>query len=379
MKKPQHEIDKRGILRITQVSASLDNKLGGPVQVVKNVGQHLSKCCEHKLIVFGTNNLSIKSNFNVPTIGQNRYGLFFKRLNTLIRTQIRTSDVLLVHGFYLYSTLVTIALAKASRIFVMPHGSLEPYQKNVGRFRKVVFDIFFRTLAFSRNVSFIVGSSDEVIGVRHKFKKNPIHVLGLGVDEVPEENLRQNGLQESVRLLSLSRITEKKRVDLCIEAVKALREKGVDARLTIAGVGNNQLFQELRDLVRTYNLNSVVEFIGFVDGQDKNLVYINSDIFLLPSENENFAVAVAESIARQVPVVVSNRVAMHRFVESHRTGVVIEKLEVNSLAKAINEVISNHHIYWQGCRNSRHLLLWENVFEEWKRILLTTKEEEESC
>lgn len=187
--------------------------------------------------------------------------------------------------------------------------------------------------------------------------------------------MRKNGIAKTVRLLSLSRIVEKKRVDLSIEAVKVLREEGVDARLTIAGVGDDQLVKELRDLVKSYKLDSVVKFLGFVDGEDKNKLFMETDIFLLPSENENFAVAVAESIVRQVPVVVSNRVAMHRFVEGHGTGVVIENLEVNSLVKAIKEVFFNFHVYWQGCHLSRHLLFWDNVFEQWKRILLTIGEE----
>lgn len=370
----EHQIDNVKILKIAQVSASLDHRLGGPVKVVMHASRLLAEICEHTLIVFGAVHSSTTPHISVPTFRQNRYGLFFGRLNTYTRTKIRTSDILLVHGFYLYSTLVAIVHAKNSRIFVMPHGSLEQYQNRYGRFRKIIFDILFRTLALSRNIAFVVGSSDEIVGVRNKFKKYPVHVLGLGIEEIPEEYLRRNGLQESIRLLSFSRITEKKRIDLSIEAVRVLREGGVDARLTIAGVGSNRLVRELSKLVKHYNLDSVVNFTGFVDGKDKDNVYMNSDIFLLPSENENFAVAVAESIARQVPVVVSNRVAMHQFVERHRTGVVIEKLEVNSLVKAINEVISNHHIYWQSCLNSRHLLFWNNVFEEWKRILLTTEE-----
>lgn len=374
MMKSQHLSDHGRFLKLTQVSASLDKKLGGPVQVVNHVSRLLQEVCESELIVFGTQHSSTQRKFSVPTFRQNRYGFFWGRLNTPTRTQIRTSDVLLVHGFYLYSTLATIALAKNSRIFIMPHGSLEQYQNSAGKFRKRIFDIFFRAIAFSRNVAFVVGSSDEIIGVRGKFKKYPVHVLGLGIDEVPDKFLRKNDLQESIRLLSFSRIAEKKRIDLSIEAVRVLREEGIDARLTIAGVGSDDLVEELRELVKHYKLNAFVDFIGFVDGDDKNKIYVDSDIFLLPSENENFAVAVAESIARQVPVVVSNRVAMHRFVESHRTGIVIEKLDEKSLVKAINEVISNYHIYWQGCHNSRHLLFWDNVFEEWKRILLTTEE-----
>lgn len=372
--KSQNQIKIGNTLKFTQISASMDNKLGGPVHVVNQVSRLIHENCDYELIVFGTSPTSIQKHVSIPTFRNNRYGFFWGKLNTHICTQIRTSDVLLIHGFYLYSTAITLLLAKNCRIFVMPHGSLEQYQNKTGRIRKTIFDNFFRILALSRNVAFVVGSSDEILGVRDKFKKYPIYVLGLGVDEVPEKYIRKNGLQKPIRLLSFSRIAQKKRVDLSIEALKRLREEGVDARLTIAGTGSDQLVKQLRNLVKLYQLESFVDFTGFIDGEDKNYIFMNSDIFLLPSENENFAVAVAEAIARQLPVIVSNRVAIHRFVESHRTGVVIENLEVNSIVKAIIEVISNHDFYWQACRESRHLLFWENVFSEWKRILLAPKD-----
>lgn len=361
-------------LKVVQISASLDNTLGGPVQVIGQTSLRFRESFNHVLILFGIQNSSIVNEFTVPTFRQNRYGLFFRRLNIVIRNEICSSNVLIVHGFYLYCTLVAIALAKKNRILIMPHGSLEQYQNKVGRYRKMIFDRLFSLLARFRNISFIVGSADEIEGVRSKFKNFPIHVLGLGVDEVPSDYLRKNGIQETVKLLSLSRITKKKRIDLCIEAVRVLRARGIEATLTIAGTGSNQIVEQLRDLVRRYDLEASVQFIGFVDGQNKDELYINSDIFLLPSENENFAVAVAESIMRRVPVVVSNRVAMHRFVERHKTGVVVENLEVISFVDAIYEVYSNHDIYWQGCLNSRHLLLWDNVFEEWKRFCMLTED-----
>lgn len=366
--------DKLEKLKVVQISASLDSALGGPSQIVTQTSWYFRKHFEHVLIVFGVQNLSIESAFTVPTFRQNRYGLFFRKLNIVIRNKIYSSNVLLVHGFYLYCNLIAIALAEESRILIMPHGSLESYQNRTGRCRKMIFDRLFSILARFRNISFIVGSADEVAGVRSKFKNYPIHVLGIGVEEVPSHHLRKNGIQETVNLLSVSRITEKKRIDLCIEAVRALRVRGIEARLTIAGTGSNQIVGQLRDLVNRYDLEAVIEFIGFVDGQNKDEAYYKSDIFLLPSENENFAVAVAESIMRRVPVVVSNRVAMHHFVQQHNAGVVIENLEVISLVNAIYQVYTNYDKYWQGCHNSRHLLLWDNVFEKWRRIIMSTED-----
>jgi glycosyltransferase involved in cell wall biosynthesis len=141
--------------------------------------------------------------------------------------------------------------------------------------------------------------------------------------------------------------------------------------LTIAGEGDETLLRDLIQIVEMNNLEDVVKFIGFIDGEDKHELYRDSDLLLLPSENENFAISIAEAIAHQVPVVVSQNVAMHSFVKTHQTGKIIDELNVENLAEAIISLKSDYYKYWKGCANSKSILDWNVVFGRWREILET--------
>lgn len=369
MSKFQTDVKHSSALKMSQISASLESRLGGPVQVVKLSNSFMEKSFDHTLIIFGTSDEDIPESIRVPTLRNNRYGFFITPLTKSVRQNIRDSDLILIHGFYLFSTLVSIALTKKSKIFIMPHGSLENYQNSSGRFRKLLFDSCFKFLNKSREIEFLVGSAEEINGVTRKFGKNLVRVVGIGIEAVPQQFLHQGLSAIPLRLLCLSRITQKKRIDLCIEAVKYLQDKDLPAFLTIAGDGDEALLRELIQLTKLKGLESVVDFVGFVDGDDKHRLYKESDILLLPSENENFAIAIAEAIAHQVPVVVSDAVAMHSFVKAHHTGIVIRELNADVLAEAIISLNSDYRQNWNACVNSKYLLDWHLVFNVWHKAL----------
>lgn len=366
MNKTQGDVRIPPTLKLLQISASLESRLGGPVQVVKFSKEFLEKKFDQTLIIFGTSDENISNSISIPTFRSNRYGFFMTPLSKSIRTKFRDSDLILIHGFYLFSTLVSITLAKKSEIFIMPHGSLENYQNRNGRFRKRIFDACFKLLNKSRKIVFLVGSVEEINGVKSKFSNNLVQVVGIGIKSVPDQFLHQGTTKIPLRLLCISRITHKKRIDLCIQAVKHLQDRGYSCFLTIAGDGDEQLLRELVKLAKVNGLESVISFIGFVDGDEKHRLYRESDILLLPSENENFAVSIAESIAHQVPVIVSDAVAMHSFVKVHKTGKVISELNAEVLADAILQLKSEYHQYWRACVTSKDLLEWEKVFNVWQ-------------
>jgi glycosyltransferase involved in cell wall biosynthesis len=359
--------------KLAQISASLYSRLGGPVQVVKHSCDLFDEYFNHTLIVFGSSDMHVPQHLEVPTFRNNRYGFYMGRLPKSVRRIIRESDVILIHGFYLFSTLISIVLAKKKSIYIMPHGSLENYQSGKSRVRKTVFDLCFRFLNKLREIQFLVGSVEEIKGVKSKFKNNTVSAVGLGINQVPQEYLHSGLTRTPIRLLCMSRISQKKRIDLCINAVKVLRERNLPVVLTIAGDGNSDLVHDLVELVDFNNLEAFVEFTGFVEGINKHQIYKNSDIFLLPSENENFAVAVAESIGHQVPVIVSNQVAMHSFVEKNNAGIVISQINLEELVVAIIDLYADYHHYWEGCVDSRNLLDWKIVISEWVKALNTPK------
>ena len=360
---------------LVQVSSSVTSQLGGPSFVVVQTSPLLDNHFVHSVIIFGNSNLEFlnTSVYNKPTFRGNRFGFFFGTLKPELGQMIKDADILLIHGLYLFSTLLAIKNSNSKRIVIMPHGALEPYQELQSKFRKYIFRLFLLKVLRKRSLSFIVATESEVYGVRKVFPGNRIDVVGIGVSRIsPKFNLAPFA-NSKINLLSLSRIHKKKRIDISIKAVSILRAKGYECVLRIAGNGDQDLTRQLRKLVKDLNLEKEVQFLGHLEQKDKENLIKKSDILLLPSENENFAIAVAESIVRGKPVIVSSNVAMSRFVEQHETGIVIDSLDENLLAAKISMMKRDYAVYQENCLESASLLFWPKVIEKWIQVLRDDK------
>ena len=112
-------------------------------------------------------------------------------------------------------------------------------------------------------------------------------------------------------VLFLSRVDEKKGLDLLLDAFAKVREQAPDAVLVIAGNGEVKFVERLQDQARRLGLQSHVIWAGFLDGEAKQSAFAAADVFVLPSYSENFGNAVVEAMASGVPALVSDQVGLH--------------------------------------------------------------------
>jgi glycosyltransferase involved in cell wall biosynthesis len=351
--------------KLVQVSASLDSKLGGPVSVVVGLSKHLRKHFEHSLLIFGHSLMTEMDAIQEKTLFGNRYGLITNLGSKIFKSELKSADILLIHGYFLFSTMFALKFSTAPKVFIMPHGSLENYQAKRGLVRKRIFDFLFFKLLDGRQVTFLLGSNQEESSVRERFPKVKIEVVGLGISqnsEIPINNILEGKM---INLYCMSRIATKKRIDLCLHALKILKNSEFEFHLSVYGSGDKALEKSLYGLAVNLGIQGIVDFKGHVKDFDRISAIMKSHIFLLPSENENFAVAVAESIQGLRPVVISRNVAMHEFVDRHKAGVTIENLSPEALANGILDVVENYQTYVNNCKISRDYLSWENVIEKW--------------
>jgi glycosyltransferase involved in cell wall biosynthesis len=357
--------------KLIQISTSLDSRLGGPVDVVENTMNFLSKKnTENRLIIFGSYSVDISWVLTKSTFRNNRYGFFFGFVSKALRQELYTADILVIHGYYLYSTYLAIKHSKTNQIFLMPHGSLEEYQQSRSRIKKYLFESLIKIFLKKRKIHFIVGSTSEVTSIHSKFPHCAISVVGLGVDlEEIKAKVFHGQPQKPLNLICLSRISDKKRIDLAIMVCNQLIANGIDCTLNVVGSGDTYLTNSLQKLVRELQLEKVVTFSGFLKGAQKWEALKMSDVFLLPSENENFAVAVAESIAMGVPVLVSKNVAMHEFVDKYNVGVTIPELSVQDLFEGVLKILNGYENFMRNCELYRGRLAWDFVFESWEKVI----------
>ncbi|MCH8342747.1 MAG: glycosyltransferase [Planctomycetes bacterium] len=139
-------------------------------------------------------------------------------------------------------------------------------------------------------------------------------------------------------VLFLSRLHPKKRVELLIEAVMQLHDDGLTFTLLIAGTGEPQYEQSLRALVERKQLSARIAFLGFVSGRNKVSLYQASDVFVLPTSQENWGFVLLESLACATPVITTKGVDIWPELQSSG-GAVIADETPQAFATALADLI----------------------------------------
>jgi len=128
----------------------------------------------------------------------------------------------------------------------------------------------------------------------------------------------------------------KKGIELILNALAKNNEGNTSnhVQLIIAGDGDAGYIEVLKERIKALKLDNNCHLIGYVEGEEKQLLLQGVDIFILPSHSENFGIAVLEAMASGTPVIVSSAVALAKEVQQHKLGYVCE-LNENSINKKL--------------------------------------------
>ncbi|CAH0534281.1 D-inositol-3-phosphate glycosyltransferase [Vibrio stylophorae] len=143
------------------------------------------------------------------------------------------------------------------------------------------------------------------------------------------KNESNSEVASNVRILSMSRLEKGKGFDRVILALKILPDYYT---LQIAGDGSELEF--LKELVLQHQLQSRVQFLGWVDYDKKIELLKNNDLFCLPSKFDSFGMVYIEAMAVNLPVVALNYQAIPDVVPGE-FGVLCDDDEPQTLADAI--------------------------------------------
>jgi glycosyltransferase involved in cell wall biosynthesis len=360
--------------RILQVTVGLDEKLGGPPEVTYDIAEYLKRKSS-LLIIIGAVSRSYSQRLQsdgitfsrIKSFTQNSYGAMTFGGILKYRRMLREAEIVFHHGFYLWSLLITLLLArKKSKCFVMPHGSLDPYGQTKNRIPKRLFRSIFRLLQRRRlHIQIITATEIEAKRVMTVLNNVDIKSIGLGI---PMPVCIKKREESPSFFFTLSRITQVKRLDLVIEAIGELEIENA-LPLRIYGTGEEELERELELLVDRKKLSELVSFEGSVREDAKSQLLNSNGILLVTSENENFSRVVAEAIVHGIPVVVSRGTALSDFVQTYECGEVIEDLEPASIADTMKNVMSRYEEFSGNCLRYRYLLDIERTFENMERLL----------
>jgi len=359
-------------MKLLHVIASMNPSLGGPNQGLRNLVPELKKLgAQIEVVCLDVETAPFlgRDPFQIHTLGPSKKPWYYsKKLVPWLLVNLERFDVVIVHGLWLYHGYAVQKVVrhwadknkhrKAPKVFVMPHGMLDPYfQRAKSRRLKAVRNWFYWKLIEKRIINradaLFFTCESELLLAREPFQayhpKREINV-GYGVAEPPQFTpaMRKAFLDRCPEvdghpyLLFLSRIHEKKGVDLLLKAFEDEVSKGdrptidlsgpedggvlpkKEPRLVIAGPGLETHYgQRMRQRVaRSPRLRDKVFFPGMLSGDSKWGAFYGCEAFVLPSHQENFGIAVAEALACGRPVLISDQVNIWREIEGDGGGFV---------------------------------------------------------
>ncbi len=336
------------MMRVLRVISSMKPETGGPCQGIRNSIPTLEKLGVHnEVLCFDGPDEEFLShdNFPIHTLGPSKGPYSYSaKLPGWLRENLHRFDSVIIHGLWQHHSYGTYRAyrqyCKTSdhrlKLFVMPHGMLDPYfQRAKSRRLKAIRNYFFWKLLEHRVVEAADGlfftCEQELLLAREPFSpyqpKSEINV-GYGIVHPPAlEKQHQEAFYARCPavagksfFLFLSRIHPKKGVDLLIRAYTRLTEVNKNVpHLVIAGPGLETPFGEF---LQKGSQNSKIHFPGMLKGAEKWGAFYSCDAFVLPSHQENFGIAVVEALACHKPVLISDQVNIFREIRSMGGGLV---------------------------------------------------------
>jgi glycosyltransferase involved in cell wall biosynthesis len=257
----------------------------------------------------------------------------------------------------------------------------------MGMFRPIVRSLALKRLYHGVFGNSLVGGARFLIATSKQERQELIEegvaasrvvVRRNGID-LPEklpsrgEFRRQRNIPEDARVvLFLGRLVSKKSPDLLLDAFSRWRGKpgNENSVLVMAGPAESDGFlPRLKTMVQQLNMRESVRFVGALYDGAKWQAYRDADVFVLPSQNENFGNTAAESAACGTPVIVTDQCGIAPFVGE--AGLVVPH-DPQAIERALAQLLEDPALRrrcHEACPEMVRSLSWDAPLRENEQLL----------
>ncbi|MDB5272157.1 MAG: mgtA [Chitinophagaceae bacterium] len=167
--------------------------------------------------------------------------------------------------------------------------------------------------------------------------------------------------REIVRVLYMGWLESYKGIFDFIESVKLLKERGLIFRVKICGMGSAK--ENMLKLIKQYQLDDTVEYVGWVTGNDKLKQFKETDLFVLPSHREGMPNVLMEAMSSGIPVVATKVGGVPELVQHGVSGLLVDISQPLQLADAMEKLIRSKELRVLFSTRARQFITDNNSVE----------------
>ena len=336
-------------MQILHLISSANLKQGGPIFGVLSLAKETAKKGHITTIICLDSNLDFdykNSNVNIIPIGaglKSSIQIKYKAFKYL-KKNIDLYDYIFINGLWSYFGFIAWLISK-KKYFVFPHGMLDPKFKKLypwKHLKKYIYWLLIEKNVLKSAQKVIFTNQIEADLARKNFKPYSVNeaVIRYGVarpmnfDSVNSKNRLLKKYPEYIDkelILFLSRVHNKKGIELLIWSLSVLVKANPRLMLVICGEGDRGYIDEMKNLAFNLKINSNISWRGAVYEEDKLDLFFSSDVFCLPSHQENFGIALVEALSLGLPVLTTYEVNIWQEIQTYGAGFIAEDTKAGTL------------------------------------------------
>ena len=155
-------------------------------------------------------------------------------------------------------------------------------------------------------------------------------------------------------VLYAAKFQNRKRPDDLLRAAAKLNSEG--ARFYLAMIGSGEMEGDLRALALNLGIENV-RFVGFVNQSKMPEMYAACDVFVLPSKDEPWGLAINEAMCAGLPIAVSREVGcVPDLIHEGRNGFTFSGGDIAGIARALRPLLSDEGLRRRMADASRAII-----------------------
>ena len=346
--------------------------IGGPASFVPKIAKYLiNKGHNVKIICLSDKeHLTYKDDINVIRINRNS-PIIFRWLKTIVKiySNSKKSDLIFVNGLGTETTIANLFIRKKvirkivgdpvwERVYNknLIDESFDDFQEN-NHGLSISLQKIIRNWSINKS-NLIITPSQHLKNFIDKigFDKN-IFVINNGVNiEQHNKVVLENNI---IQLLVVSRLVSQKNIDSIIKAVKVMENENIILNI----VGDGSEINNLKLLVKKYELDKKINFIGKIENTKLNEYLKNADIFIQASNYEGLPHSILEAMNFEIPILSTDVGGCSVLLNKGERGYIIPMpVSEVEISEGIRKIINNKNEAKSKARLAKKYLNQEHNF-----------------
>ena len=346
--------------------------IGGPASFVPKIAKYLiNKGHNVKIICLSDKkHLTYKDDINVIRINRS-LPIIFRWLKTIVKiySNSKKSDLIFVNGLGTETTIANLFIRKKvirkivgdpvwERVYNknLIDESFDDFQEN-NHGLSISLQKMIRNWSINKS-NLIITPSQHLKNFIDKigFDKN-IFVINNGVNiEQHNKVVLENNI---IQLLVVSRLVSQKNIDSIIKAVKVMENENIILNI----VGDGSEINNLKLLVKKYELDKKINFIGKIENTKLNEYLKDADIFIQASNYEGLPHSILEAMNFEIPILSTDVGGCSVLLNKGERGYIIPMpVSEVEISEGIRKIINNKNEAKSKARLAKNYLNQEHNF-----------------